>query len=77
MRTTLTIDDDVLAEARLIAARRHLPVSAVASELMRRGLAPEVTALDERDGFPVFRASSGAKPITGADVDAALDDDWP
>jgi hypothetical protein len=38
MRTTLTIDDDVLDKARAIAAKLHKPFRSVVNEALRTGL---------------------------------------
>ena len=38
MRTTISIDDDVLERARAIAARLHTPFKAVVNEALRAGL---------------------------------------
>lgn len=38
MRTTLTIDDDVLEKARLVAAKRRKPFRRVVNEALRAGL---------------------------------------
>ena len=38
MRTTLTIDDDVLERARSLAAKLHIPFRAVVNEALRAGL---------------------------------------
>ena len=38
MRTTLSIDDDVLEKARATAAKRHLPFRTVINEALRAGL---------------------------------------
>ncbi|MFZ0614241.1 MAG: hypothetical protein WAM73_18505 [Desulfobacterales bacterium] len=38
MRTTLTIDDDVLERARAIAAKRRTPFKTVINEALRAGL---------------------------------------
>ncbi|MDR4305979.1 CopG family transcriptional regulator [Chelatococcus sambhunathii] len=43
MRTTLTIDDDVLAAAKDLAEREDRSVGAVVSDLMRKALAPAPT----------------------------------
>jgi len=59
MRTTVDLDDDVLAAAE----RRSL--GKVLSDLIRRGLAPR----------PVVRVGPNAGPITAEKVRAALDDD--
>ncbi len=76
MRTTLSIDDDVLAAARSLARREGRPLGEVISALARRGLAPR-SELAERSGFPVFAVAAGASPLTPervreADGDVAL-----
>jgi hypothetical protein len=38
MRTTLTIEDDVLERARALAAERHTPFRQVVNEALRAGL---------------------------------------
>ncbi len=38
MRTTVSIDDDVLERARLLAARSHRPFKAIVNEALRAGL---------------------------------------
>ena len=72
-RTTLDIEDDVLAAARTLARERGESIGRVISELARRGLRPEVR-YDEDRGFPVFEVRDGAALITPDDVRRALDD---
>ena len=62
MRTTLEIDDAVLAAAKALAKDSHSSVGAALSELARRGLAP--TAHRRARGFPVFDVDQAAAPIT-------------
>lgn len=65
MRTTLTIDDDVLAAARAAAEREQRSVGEVISTLARRGLhaaAAPVTA--ERNGIPLLPRRDAATPVT-------------
>ena len=38
MRTTLTIDDDVMERARAVAAKLHIPFKAIVNEALRAGL---------------------------------------
>ena len=71
MRTTVTIDDDVLAAARALAAAEGLSLGGALSRLARRGLS---TDAKRPAGFPVFDVPPGARPITLADVQAALDE---
>lgn len=73
MRTTLAIDDDVLEEAKQIAASDGRSVGAVISSLARRSLAPITIAV--RDGFPVFDVRDDAPRISAHDVVRALDED--
>jgi len=69
MRTTLTIDDDILAAAKSVARARSLPVGQVLSDWARRGLqaTPKVTAKGP-SGFPVFETRPGSLPVTLEDV---------
>ena len=53
MRTTLTLDDDVLASARALAAQRGVPIGTIISDLARRGLAPTQAAAT-RNGIRLF-----------------------
>ena len=73
MRTTLDIDDDVVAAARELAAGERRSLGSVISELARRGLTP---ARVEADGeLPVIRVPAGMSPITPEMVRRALDED--
>ena len=74
MRTTVMIDDDVLAVARALAAQKGSSLGKALSELARRGFKGAETTED--DGVPVFRIPDSARPITSEDVHGALDD-WP
>jgi hypothetical protein len=74
MRTTLTVDDDVMDAARALADAEGRSLGAVVSELARRGLLPRDTSLDDEEGFPVFRVGAPAPAITGRMVQAALDE---
>lgn len=53
MRTTLEIDDAVLAAARVLAAQRSISLGAAVSEYAKRGLRAD-SRLTSRGGFPVF-----------------------
>ena len=76
MRTTLTVDDDVLAVARALAARRGVSLGSAVSDLARRGFKETGVADQEDDGVPVLRVPPDAPPITSEDVQRALDE-WP
>lgn len=62
MRTTLTIDDDVLAVARALATRTGKSPGDAVSELARRGFGPPLE-IDEKNGIPHFRVPEGTPPI--------------
>ena len=68
MRTTLTIDDDVLVIARSMAAAKRVSVGRMISELARKGLRGEVSYSLATDGFPVFEVREDAPRITLEDV---------
>ncbi|TQN41398.1 hypothetical protein FHU33_0766 [Blastococcus colisei] len=72
MRTTLDIDDDVVAAARELAASGRRSLGAVISELARRGLTP--ARVESEDGLPVIRVPAGTAPITPAMVARAVDE---
>ena len=73
MRTTLDIDDNLLAIARVRAQERGISVGAAVSELIRRGL--EVRRTRSKRGFPVFQAPPGTPIITDELVARYRDED--
>ena len=62
MRTTLEVDDDVMAVARAIAVERGVSIGKALSDLARDGLRPRGPAMDS--GLPVFAVEADAAPIT-------------
>ena len=74
MRTTLSIDEDVLQAARALAAAERQPLGRVISDLARRGLAPRADRIGSEDGFPVFTVDPNAPVITPDMVAVALDE---
>jgi hypothetical protein len=61
MRTTLAIDDDILAAARYLAEREHKSVGEVISALARQGLErASRTARTQRNGVPLLPRRGGA-----------------
>lgn len=64
MRTTLTIDDDVLAAAKGVAARQHKTLGEVISALARQGLQPAVSPKRTRNGVPLLPGRAGLSPVT-------------
>ena len=64
MRTTLTIDDDVLAAAKGLAARQHKTVGEVISTLTRQALKPSTATRKMRNGVPLLPVRGGARAVT-------------
>lgn len=64
MRTTLVIDDDVLAAARARAQAEGRSIGEVISDLARRGLAPAAAAPRYRNGIRLLPARPGAGVAT-------------
>lgn len=60
VRTTLDIDDAVLAAARALSSEAGLSLGAAVSELARRGLQPRLVD----DAFPTFAVSADTAPMT-------------
>ena len=73
MRTTLNIDEDVVAVARQLAAGERRSLGSIISELARRGLTPARVEAD--GGLPVIRVPAGTPPITPEMMRRALDED--
>lgn len=73
VRTTLDLDDDVVAAARELAATERRSLGMVISELARRGLNPG--RVDADADLPVIRVPAGTAPITPEMVRRALDED--
>lgn len=71
MRTTLELDDGVLASARAIASAENRSLGSVVSELAQRGLVPEQRS---DSGLPTFDVPNDAPAITPDLVDEALDE---
>ena len=72
-RTTLTIEDSLLAEFKQLAARSHRSLSGVIQDALREALAARQThgPLAPVD-LPVFRGGSGLQPGVDLDSTAAL-----
>jgi hypothetical protein len=65
MRTTLAIDDDVLAAAKHLAERDQKSVGEVISTLARQGLTRAVrVSRSERNGVPLLPSRRGVAPVT-------------
>lgn len=65
MRTTLAIDDDILAAAKHLAEREHRTVGEVISSLARQALARSGRgSRTERNGIPLLPSRKNASPVT-------------
>jgi len=65
MRTTLAIDDDVLAAAKHLAARDNKSVGEVISTLARQGLSRSSRSpRAERNGIPLLPRRGNPAPVT-------------
>ena len=64
MRTTLSIDDDVLAAAKAIASLQHKSVGEVISALSRQALRSSKLSGNTRNGVPLLPMRAGATPGT-------------
>ena len=73
MRTTLDIDDQLLAIALVPAQEQGVSLGVAVSDLIRRGL--EVRRTRTKRGFPVFEAPPGAPVVTSEMVARYRDDD--
>jgi len=73
VRTTLNIDEKLLAEFKELAAHSHRGLSAVIQDALHEALA----ARDKRKGspvvdLPVFQGGGGVRPGVDLDSNAAL-----
>ena len=65
MRTTLAIDDDVLAAAKHLAERDHKSLGEIVSALARQGLGKGARSTRPvRNGVLLLPARKGSTPVT-------------
>jgi hypothetical protein len=64
MRTTLAIDDDVLAAAKELAMTERKSVGEVISALARRALRPADTGRKSRNGVPLLPLNPNSPRVT-------------
>lgn len=67
MRTTLTLDDDILELAARQAKLRGASLSKTVSDLVRRGLSAPTPSRD-KDGIVVFQLPADSPPVTTEEV---------
>lgn len=74
MRTTLAIDDDVLAAAKGLAQRQNKTLGEVISALARRALRPATVKRTTRNGIPLLPGRSAATPVIAELVNELRDE---
>ena len=73
MRTTLSIEDDALELARVLARRRRVSLGKAVSELLRRG-ARQPLVTTERNGLRVVQLPEGSPAVTSEAVAELLEE---
>ncbi|HEY4958241.1 MAG TPA: CopG family transcriptional regulator [Caldimonas sp.] len=76
MRTTLSIDDDVLAAARHLADRQQRTVGEVVTDLVRQSLRQPARKRAIRNGVPLLPTGRAGKSVS-ADLVNELRDEGP
>jgi hypothetical protein len=64
MRTTLAIDDDVLAAAKEMAAAERKTIGEVISALARQAMRPTPSTRATRNGIPLLSVRPGTPRVT-------------
>lgn len=75
MRTTLDIDNSILAAAKEVASSTHSTAGVVISEWARKGLSLSSAQASHSSGFPIFSVPANAQPLTSALVKSILADE--
>jgi hypothetical protein len=75
MRTTLTIDDDLLQVAKELATLRRVTMGEVVSELMRKALRPPDDDWKIRNGVPVLPRIADPGTVSMAVVNRLREED--
>lgn len=73
MRTTLTLDDDVLGAVKSLAKREHKTLGEVISALARQALR-RYSVGKERNGMPLLSTQAQAEPVILALVNQLRDE---
>lgn len=74
MRTTLQLDEDILAAARALAEREGRTLGEVVSGLARKGLMPVANAPRYRNGIHLMPLRADARPMTLDEINALRDE---
>jgi hypothetical protein len=73
MRTTLTIDDDLLIAAKAIAQQTNQTIGEIVSNLARTALRPKTRTM-ERNGIPLLPVRNPEAIVTPEIVNALRDE---
>lgn len=74
MRTTLTIDDDVLAAARGMAEAQQKTLGEVMTALARQAMRPTEARTGVRNGIRLLPIQPGSTPVTLEHVNQLRDE---
>lgn len=74
MRTTLSIDDDVLAVAKALAEQHKQSIGEIISALARQALRPATAPASVRNGIPLLPVRAEGEPLTLELVNRLRDD---
>jgi hypothetical protein len=74
MRTTVNLDEDVLAAAKQLARKRASTLGRTLSDIARRGLQPQ-PAGEVRNGVHLLPVRPGSKKVTMELVNQLRDDE--
>jgi hypothetical protein len=75
MRTTLDIDEDVLASAKELAARRRTTAGRILSDLARLALQPRERSARKRNGVPILPRQRGKRVVVTPEIVNRLRDE--
>ncbi|MEE9395842.1 MAG: hypothetical protein V3V31_02400 [Methylococcales bacterium] len=67
MRTTISLDEDIIESARYLAKQNHSTLGKTISDLARKGL-QATHSYELKNNFPVFKVSENSPVITPEDV---------
>lgn len=75
MRTTLDIEDDVLAAAKEMARSQGRTIGEIVSVLLRKALRPSAPSATVRNGVPLLARRPGVQLLTMERVNQLRDDE--
>jgi hypothetical protein len=75
MRTTLDIDDDLLASIRDFAEYERISLGRAVSDILRKSMEQPVEEWEIKNGVPLMPHSPGEPPLTPEMVQQMLDED--